>query len=206
MVVIHFFACNFLAEVLDMLSTEQRWYVVSMKRTGVSWANVIVGFARIFGWKPVWSNLLLLWKKFKETGSILDRPRSGRPPKLCVREERKLKRIALTNRRCTYRELANSFNFSTGKSISTVTAAKLLQKYGLRRQVAAKRPLLTLKMRKDRYQWAKKHSKWSVRKWKTVLFSDEKVFKTDNDRHVILVTRTVGEKYSPDCIVRTIKH
>jgi transposase len=188
------------------LTLEQRTQVVTLKRSGKSWTEVLQVIRDKFGWSPVRRTCLYLWKKYKKTGSVEDLPRSGRPRKLDVREERKLRRCAIANRKYTLQELANDLKASTGKSLSKASAASVLKKYGLKRRVAVRKPLLSPKMRHDRYAWALKHAKWSVRNWKRVLFSDEKIFKTDNDRCVVLVTRTKAEKYARSCIVPTKKH
>ncbi len=188
------------------LTLEQRLQVITLKKMGRSWAAVLADIKRCFGWTPVRRTCLYIWKKYKNTGSVQDLPRSGRPRKLCVRDERKLRRIALGNRKLTLRLMANELKLSTGKSVTKATAAKVLKKYGYYRRAAARKPLLTKRMRRDRYGWAKKHAKWSARMWKRVLFSDEKIFKTDNDRRVVFVTRNKGEKYAPTCIVPTVKH
>ncbi len=60
--------------------------------------------------------------------------------------------------------------------------------------------LLTMQMRKKRLLWAKANQHWTVAEWRTVLFSDEKIFRTESHKKGHHVTRTTGEKYSPYCI------
>ena len=51
---------------------------------------------------------------------------------------------------------------------------------GLNAKVARKVPLISKKQATKRLQWAKKHRRWSVAKWKAVIFSDEKIFQLFN--------------------------
>ena len=60
------------------------------------------------------------------------------------------------------------------ETVSIRTVQHILQKdLGLRSCVAAVKPFLTPANKQRRHKWAKSHSSWSKRGWRTVLFSDE---------------------------------
>lgn len=145
-------------------------------------------------------------KKYEETGTVHDLPRSGRPKALTDREERLLCRSMLMDRRKTSREVIGEVQDRCKKSVSKVTVINILKKHGLRRRVAVRRPLLTKRMRRERLQWAKERQAWTLDKWKGVVFSDEKIFRIGNNSRGVYVTRRQSEKFADDCIQRTVKH
>ena len=58
-------------------------------------------------------------KKFRDTGSLEDRKKSGRPPKLTKDDNKYLKTLSLRNRKKTLTELAKNINTATGKNASS---------------------------------------------------------------------------------------
>ncbi len=59
--------------------------------------------------------------------------------------------------------------------------------------------------KRRRFLWAKAHLKWTVAKWKTVLWSDESKFEVlfgKLGRHVI---RTKEDKDNPSCYLRSVQ-
>lgn len=82
----------------------------------------------------------------------------------------------------------------------------LLAKHGMHRQVAVRKPLLTAAARQKRLDWARVHSKYPFWKWRRTIFSDEKIFRWDNNTRTLFVTRTTQEKYHPACVQPTLKN
>ena len=58
-------------------------------------------------------------KKFRETGTLKDRKKSGRPPKLTKDDNKYLKTLSLRNRKKTSTELEKDINTATGKNVSS---------------------------------------------------------------------------------------
>ena len=58
-------------------------------------------------------------KKFRETGSLEDRKKSGRPPMLKKDDNKYLKTLSLRNRKKTSTDLAKDINTATGKNVSS---------------------------------------------------------------------------------------
>jgi len=145
-------------------------------------------------------------KRWQETGESKCLPRSGRKRKSTKREDRTLVRISLANRRLASKELSRELNESTGAKLSAPTVRRRLLENGLRGCKARKKPLLTEKQRKRRLEWARSHVKWSVEKWRRVLFSDESTFTVNNHSGNNYVRRKPGEEFRPYCISPTIKH
>ena len=141
-------------------------------------------------------------KKWRETGTVNQRRGQGRPKKCTVRDERFLVRKSLTNRRLTSSQLAGCMI----NNVSARTVRQILLKYGLRGCIAAKKHLLSSKNRKARFEWAKRFHKWTVQRWRKVLFSDESCFELFPSKYRINRRRKIGEKYLDSCLQPTGKH
>lgn len=187
------------------LSDAMRMQIVTLQRAKWTWAQIINFLAREFGRTVNRSTCQRIVRKYEKTGSVANKPRSGRPMKLGSRTQRLVRRIMTNNRTRTLRQLSSHLR-SVGFSVCRNTVKKVLQKYGLRRRVAVRRPLLTKRICREHLAWAKKRVNWGVDKWKSVVFTDEKIFRVGNNSRSTYVTRLPSEKYSPACIQTTVKH
>lgn len=182
-----------------------RAQIVLLKRIGWSWAQIRSALEREFGRNVSRSTCQRVVRKYEETGSVEDRPRSGRLQKLTQREIRLVRRTMLADRRKSLRQMRALLK-STGTSACRNTIKRVLAKYDLRRRAAVRRPLLTARMREARLKWAKERVNWSIEKWKSVIFTDEKIFRVGNHSRTAYVTRLPSEKYAPACLQSTVKH
>ena len=144
-------------------------------------------------------------KKARETGSVNDRPRCGRPASTTPRQDRLLSHLSLSDRRATSKILKRELVDATGVDVTTRTVRRRLQKAGLRGCVAARKPLQTPRHKSRRLAWCRERKDWTPEQWGKVLFSDESIFELIPRRRVF-VRRRKGEKYHPDCVVPTVKH
>lgn len=80
-----------------------------------------------------------VWRKYKKTGTVENRQRTGRPRKLDERSERLLVRMALKNRRKPLIDLGNQMV----PSVSESTVRRILESHNLYQRVARKKPFLT---------------------------------------------------------------
>ena len=96
-------------------------------------------------------------KKFREIGSLEDRKKSGRPPKLTKDGNKYLKTLSLRNRKKTSTELAKDINTATGKNASSSCIRRHLLNLGLRGCVAIGKPLLRRGNKEKRLKYAKQH-------------------------------------------------
>jgi hypothetical protein len=90
--------------------------------------------------------------------------------------------------------------------VSSRTVRRILYKYGLRGCVAARKPLLSEKNRRQRYVWAKEYRHKSTEWWRHILFSDESTFQMVPSKHRWYIHRRSWEKFMPNCIQPTVKH
>lgn len=179
--------------------------IVTLHRAKWTWAKIRSFLASEFGRSVNRSTCQRIVQKYEKTGCVSDRPRSGRPQKLTRREQRLVRRTMLSDRRKTLRQMCSHLR-SIGEFTCRNTIARVLAKYNLRRRVAVRRPLLTSRMRLARLEWAKMRLNWSVDKWKSVVFTDEKIFRVGSNSRSVYVTRLPTEKYAPACLQTTVKH
>lgn len=115
-------------------------------------------------------------KRFAETGTHANKPRTGRNRVTTSREDRKLIRESVKDRKKTSSELAAALTEETGKSISARTARRRLVEAGLKGCKARKKPWLSQENKKKRLDWALRHQHFTEEDWSNVLWSDESNF------------------------------
>nr|XP_024654657.1 probable alcohol sulfotransferase [Maylandia zebra] len=132
---------------------------------------------------------------------------------LCVRVKgvnpywmlRALKRHCTTNRNATVKEITEWAQEYFQKPLSVNTIHRAIRRCQLKLYSAKKKPFLSKIHKLRRFHWARDHFKWSVAKWKTVLWSDESRFEVlfgNVGRHVI---RTKEDKDNPSCYQRSVQ-
>ena len=93
------------------------------------------------------------------------------------------------NPKLSYRELTNTFIENCEKCLSSITVKNILLK-----------PMLTARHWLIRLRWCKDRIRWSLEKWKQVIFSCESNFEVMNRKSKVLVKRFKSEKYS-NCFI-----
>lgn len=144
-------------------------------------------------------------RRFKESGKISVRKGQGRRTILNARDLRALKRHCIKNRSATVKEIKAWAQEYFQKPLSVNTIHRAIRRCQLKLYSAKKKPFLTKIHKRRRFHWAKSHLKWSVAKWKTVLWSDESRFEVlfgNLGRHVI---RTKEDSDNPSCYQRSVQ-
>ena len=132
-------------------------------------------------------------KRYNETGTYEDRPRTGRPRATSAAEEKFIWDTSLRNRV----QVAH---------ISTSTVQRRLRESGLHCRIVTKKPLLRKNNKKKRLAWAKKHNEWTLNQWESVLWSDESKFDIFGSTRRVFVRRRKGERMVSSCVVPTVDH
>ncbi len=91
------------------------------------------------------------------------------------------------------------------ENIVVNTIHRAIRRCRLKLYRSKKKPYLNMIQQRRRFLWAKAHLKWTVAKWKTVLWSDESKFEVlfgKLGRHVI---RTKEDKDNPSCYQRSVQ-
>ncbi|ROL52569.1 Adiponectin receptor protein 2 [Anabarilius grahami] len=142
-------------------------------------------------------------QRFRESGTISVRKGQGRKTILDARDLRALRRHCITYRNATVMEITTWAQEYFQKTLSVNTIHRAIRRCRLKLYRSKKKPYLNMIQKRRRFLWAKAHLKWTVAKWKTVLWSDESKFEVlfgKLGRHVI---RTKED--NPRCYQRSVQ-
>ena len=139
-------------------------------------------------------------KRYRERGSVENKPRTGRKKKLSVQDERSILRSVKLHRVEPLKEITQRFNQFRENPVSEVTVKRCLFRNNYHRRVVRKNIRIREVNIKKRVAWARGKRHWKVDgDWNRVIFSDEcKVIIGENNR--VYVWRRPGEEWMPQCI------
>ncbi len=112
-------------------------------------------------------------KRFRETGEISVCNRQGRRPLLDARGLRALRRHCITHRHDYVIDITKWAQEYFQKPLSVNTIRRAICRCQLKLYRAKRKPYVNMVQKRRRVLWAKAHLKWTVLKWKSVLWSDE---------------------------------
>ncbi len=144
-------------------------------------------------------------QRFRESGTISVRKGQGRKTILDAHDLRALRRHCITYRNATVMEIITWAQEYFQKTLSVNTIHRAIRRCRLKLYRSKKKPYLNMIQKRRHFLWAKAHLKWTVAKWKTVLWSDESKFEVlfgKLGRHVI---RTKEDKDNPSCYQRSVQ-
>ncbi|KAK3529727.1 hypothetical protein QTP86_000816 [Hemibagrus guttatus] len=144
-------------------------------------------------------------QRLRESGTISVRKGQGRKTILDARDLRALRRHCITYRNATVMEITTWTQEYFQKTLSVNTIHRAIRRCRLKLYRSKKKPYLNMIQKRRRFLWAKAHLKWTVAKWKTVLWSDESKFEVlfgKLGRHVI---RIKEDKNNPSCYQRSVQ-
>ena len=179
------------------VNIETRWRIISQLKKGKSQRKIAI--------KENISQPAVrkLWLKYLETGSVIDKPKSGRPVKTTVRDCRTLCILSKRNPFKCAPQVRIEANLDNICSVRTVQ--RILNHNNLFGRMAAKKPRLTKKHIKIRLQWCKVYQEFFLDKWKNVIFSDEcRIDMFQNTR--VFVRRPRNARYNHKYTLKTVKY
>lgn len=139
-------------------------------------------------------------RKFLTSGSVENKPRSGRPALVKERAYRKLERIVKTNRRASLSDITLKFNEQNPDPVTKRCIQHHLHKHGYNRRVCKKKVVVREVNRRKRLSWCKEKRHWTVqRHWNRVIFSDESKIVIGQDLRVH-IWRKRDEGWRPDLV------
>ncbi len=112
-------------------------------------------------------------RRFEETGSTCDRPRSGRPPKLTPAITLELKSKVQGQSHQSLERIKGDLSRDYGISVATAAISAALHRVGLHSGTRQRAPKITPKQAKDRVAWCNKHLHGDFSDW---VWLDEKQF------------------------------
>jgi transposase len=178
------------------LSVERQNYIISLLSSGMSQKQV----AHKLG---ISTRTVHKYRKARLPGLQLSK--GGRTAKLTIRDKRRLQRNILSGSWTTAAE-AHAGLRREGINVSAMTVKRTLQSMGFKAKTKAKKPFLSARHRKARYEWALAHKDWTLDDWKRVIFSDEtkiNVWGSDGCRYY---WKRPGDPIQPHHLDLTVKH
>lgn len=148
----------------------------------------------------------LLYKRFCQRNTVENNPRSGRPSVMSEKAERILVRYSKNDPRKSAVQLNQMMNKYHGLKCSVDTVKRRLRKNNLFGRRPVKKPLISVKNRKARIQFAMEHLKWTAKEWSKILFSDESKFMLFGSDGIKFVRRPIGTRFDPKYQLPTVKH
>ncbi|CAK9810850.1 Transposable element Tc3 transposase [Anthophora plagiata] len=147
------------------LTTSEIKHILELKRQNLSVSKISKITSRS---RKVVYNLL------KDVENYGKKKSSGRPSSLSQRDKRTVLRIA-SNTQCTTKQIMQKVGVNA--SVSSVRCVLQSCKH-IKRLKIKKKPALTPRHKQERLQFAKDRIHWK-KKWRKVIFSDEKKFNLD---------------------------
>ncbi|KAI4881788.1 hypothetical protein NFI96_011483 [Prochilodus magdalenae] len=125
--------------------------------------------------------------------------------KTSARDNKQLRKIAVSNRFKSTSELTDLWNKQTGADVSRSTTYRRLRELSFKSRVPAVKPMLNKKQMEKRLKWAKEHGEWTAEDWQKVVFSDKSRFCISFGDQGPRVWRRGGETYNHKCVKRSVK-
>ena len=177
---------------MPRLRAEERSEAIGMLRARISVSQIANHF------RVIPKTIYRLKARFQATGSVKDRPRSGRPRVTTIGEDRHIRTTHLRNRFQSASDTSRQFR--QARPVSRWTISRRLRAAGIRARLPAQRILLQPHHCIARLNWARLHQRWAARHWDNVVFSDECRFQMDSNDARRRVYRSRNERYLPNCV------
>ncbi|GFU30032.1 transposable element Tc1 transposase [Trichonephila clavipes] len=139
-------------------------------------------------------------KQWTDEGLTARKSGSGPRNVTSAREDRRLVRMAQTDRTAFSRQLAAQWSTATRVSSCASSIRRRLLQRGLRARIPLFRIPLTQNHRRLRLHWANVHRSWRA-DWQQVVFSDKSRFNLWHHDGRIRVRLYAGERRIPECII-----
>ncbi len=144
-------------------------------------------------------------KRFRETAEISVRKGQGRRPLLDACGLRALRWHCITHRHDSVIDIIKWAQEYFQKPLSVNTIRRAISRYQLKLYHAKRKPYVNMVQKRRRDLWAKAHLKWTVSKWKSVLWSDESKFDILVGNHGRRVLWAKEEGDLPSCHQRSVQ-
>ena len=179
---------------MPRLTISDRWRAVGMFESGVTQEEIAETFRCS---QPCISGLIA---RYLETGTVEDRPRSGRPRVTTPNQDRY---IVLQHLRDRFRPATRTAAQTIGRDnrpIHPDTVRNRLHADGLHSRRPCRTQTLTAEHRQNRLEWCRHYRRWTRQQWSTVVFSDESRFCLNTNDGRERVWRRDHERYAECCI------
>ncbi len=144
-------------------------------------------------------------KRFRETEEISMRKGQGLRPLLDARGLRALRRHCINHRHDSVIDITKWAQEYFQKPLLVNTICRAICRCQLKLYHAKRKPYVNMVQKCRRVLWTKAHLKWTVSKWKSVLWSDESKFDILVENHGCHVLRAKEEGDRPACYQRSVQ-
>lgn len=179
---------------------EVRSIVIKLFNQGKTYAQIAEAINRS---RTTVFNIVQRYKKFH---TVLNKPRTGRPPKLSVREQRKIVRHVQANPLVTASEITAQLKEDLGKHVHVRTVRRVLNRTGYNSRTPRRKPFVSTANQKKRLQFANEFITKGTEFWDNVLWSDESKFNIYRTDGRTRVWRKANTEWNPKNMIGTVKH
>ena len=181
------------------LTSKIKETIISLENDGYSIRNI----ARILkiGKTTVHSVL----QKYQLTGSTANLPRSGRPQATSAADDRKIRQMIEKNPKLTAPEVNQAMKMA-GVTICDQTIRNRIHAAGFKGRRAQCKPLISVKNRRARLEFAKKHADKPVSYWEKILWTDETKINMFQSDGRCTVWRPRNKAEDPKYTSASVKH
>lgn len=145
-------------------------------------------------------------KKYLTTGSVLNKPRPGRPTKFNEREQRSIHRIVERDPTASAAMIAQEVATTSNTTFCLQTVRNVIHKFNYYGRVQRRKPFISEVNRKKRLQFAKTYINEDLEFWKNVIFSDESKFNIFGSDGRKYVWRKPNTEFQARHVRPTVKH
>lgn len=150
------------------MEVEDRWRAVHASQDGMTYEAIEKNYGYTCDFIARWV------KRYRETGTVEDAPREGRPLKLTTEEDMAVRRSLKRKATGSLRKTAKKFKTEHGFSISKNTVARSAERTGLVYRIRKPKPLLSDRDKLARLRFARRRRPRGY--WRRLLWSDEASF------------------------------
>ena len=185
------------------LNNEERARILALREGGMLIKDIVTATGRS---KSCIMTLLRLARHLEPGQLPPIKRRPGRRPVVSMRTWKLVKLDLLRNPFMTaFEAKENHPILLQGVSVRTIARhMRMTLRMPCRR--AARKPLITNKMRAKRLKFCKKYMHWTPAMWRKVLFSDESTFKVIQGRRGYVRRPANSNRFDPKYTVPTVKH
>lgn len=177
------------------ISLQVRKLIIEDHQSGLSFAKIAEKY------KISKSGAEKVCKKFETSHQITNLPGRGRKRATNYRQDALIVRQTKVKSNISSSEIKDQLNLN----VSTKTIRRRLHEKGLSSRVSIKKPMITLKNKKKRLEFAKKYVDMPLSFWKKVVWSDESKFELVGKKTRRRVWRKVGEALLDRHTTKTVK-
>lgn len=182
---------------MKRLSQDKEYNIILHLKNGLSYREISKMIKISYG---------TVYKVAKRNEIMRSNNKAGRRSKLNETIKRNIIRNITSGKCDTATQVKKMLKQDFNINVSAQTVRNVLQENGLEAKHKVKKPAISLKNQKKRFEFAKKHQNWTIDDWSCVIWSDEtKINRFASDGR-LWCWKSKGEGLSKRIIQPTVKH